>query len=170
MRRAARPLTEDRRALAAEHWPYARSLARPFRARLPRLRDEFESAAALGLVEAALTFEPGRGAKFSTYARHRVIGRLRSLWRSQVNRRVDLPILTEPSRIEPDQLDQVDALEHWLRRLPSRYASVCRLIYRDGLTQAEASRAIGLAPPRINAIHRQSLTLLEADLVPHLRR
>jgi RNA polymerase sigma factor (sigma-70 family) len=153
-----------RQDLADEHWPYARSLAKPFKARLPRLRDEFDSAAALGLVEAALAFEPGRGAKFSTYARPRVVGRLRDAWRSHAGQPTPLPLEVEPAYHEPSPLDLADALDHRLRPLPPRNRTVCRLIYRDGLTQVECGRVLGLGQHRINEIHRESLALLRARL------
>src|SRR5690349_18923074 len=76
------PLTAAQQELALRFLPLARSLARPFKMSWPSLRDDFESAACLALVESAEAFEPERNIKFITFARHRIWGALRDVQRS----------------------------------------------------------------------------------------
>jgi RNA polymerase sigma factor for flagellar operon FliA len=66
----------DRHALIRGHVEMARRLARKVARRVPRsiLRDELESAALLGLTEAAVRYDPHRGEPFVAYAAKRVRG------------------------------------------------------------------------------------------------
>lgn len=61
-------LTEAARALAAANIGLARKFARDECRRRPHLREEIDSAAMLGLCNAANSFDPARGAAFSTLA------------------------------------------------------------------------------------------------------
>ena len=62
------PLSAGQQTLALRYLPLARKLARPFKAAWPALRDDFDSAACLALVEAASSFDPERNVKFATFA------------------------------------------------------------------------------------------------------
>lgn len=66
----------DRNALIRGHMDMARRLARKVARRVPRsvLRDELESAALLGLTEAAVRYDASRGEPFVAYAAKRVRG------------------------------------------------------------------------------------------------
>ncbi len=63
-------------ALIEHHRGYARALAAEILKKLPphAERDELESAADLGLVEAANAFDPSRGVQFRTFAYYRIRG------------------------------------------------------------------------------------------------
>lgn len=71
------PLTPDRQKVAAAHLPLARSMAAPFTAAYPRWGHDFESAACMGLVEAARYFDPSCNIRFATFARSRIAGSLK---------------------------------------------------------------------------------------------
>jgi len=64
----------------------ARKLAKSFKAQFPSHRDEFDSAAMLGLVEAAQAWDPARNVVFSTFARQRVLGSLLDVQRRMIPR------------------------------------------------------------------------------------
>jgi DNA-directed RNA polymerase specialized sigma24 family protein len=70
--------------LAEAHLGLARSIAAKYAAKLPRLADDLESAALLGLWRAALDFDPGRGVPFRAYARLRIAGEVRDLLRGRL--------------------------------------------------------------------------------------
>jgi hypothetical protein len=73
-------LTDEQRELAAapESLALARRVAREYKRHLNGVRTlplaDLYSAALLGLVDAARRFDPGRGARFTTFARRRVAG------------------------------------------------------------------------------------------------
>jgi hypothetical protein len=67
--------------LAEAHLGLARSIAARHAAKLPRLADDLESAALLGLWRAALDFDAGRCVPFRAYARLRIAGEVRDLLR-----------------------------------------------------------------------------------------
>lgn len=179
-RRRRAPLTEAQRALAADYVPLARALSKPLKAALPEARDEFESAALLALVEAAESFDPDRGIRFSTFARHRIRGALRDVQRSLVvsGWRDDasnapcvghlVPELEQHGRvlgIQPDapvgeDLEQTEAIERWLRRLPPKHAAACRQIYLHGKSQGEAARTLGCSQSRLSYMHREAMAML----------
>jgi RNA polymerase sigma factor (sigma-70 family) len=174
------PLTPPQRAMAEQFLPLARALARPLKQMFPHWKDDFESAACLALVEAARSFDPERNIRFATFARFRIrgalfdVGRSMSLagWEGDHENAPDLVRLTPlneefgivlNSVRDPEvgaDVDAIDAVEQWLRKLPRRHAEVCRRYYIDGKTQAEVAGEMGVSQSEITRIHRQSLDLL----------
>jgi RNA polymerase sigma factor (sigma-70 family) len=77
-RSSAHPLDDAGRELAGDprHVDFARRLANRYAGRRPRLADDIESAAMMGLVDAARTFDRGRGRKFTSHAYRRIIGEI----------------------------------------------------------------------------------------------
>jgi RNA polymerase sigma factor for flagellar operon FliA len=69
-------ITTERDVLAREHLSLVAEILRQLSRRLPRHvdRDDLAGAGALALVEAALLFEPERGADFPAFARKRIRG------------------------------------------------------------------------------------------------
>jgi hypothetical protein len=102
--------------LAEAHLGLARSIAARHAAKLPRLADDLESAALLGLWRAALDFDAGRGVPFRAYARLRIAGEVRDLLRGRLplgygpRARAACPGLAIPTiRVESDRPDGRDA-------------------------------------------------------------
>jgi RNA polymerase sigma factor (sigma-70 family) len=174
MARTVDQLTEDQQKLAVAYWPLARSLARPFKDQIPDASDEYESVACLALTEAARTYQTAQSLRFATWARHHIVGALRTARRERIERGRRLLLVADLvdeqysvlnrvadlRRAPLDELDLVEAFEARIRGLPSRYAEALRLIYRDGLTHAEAGRVMGFSPSRITAMHRDAVGLL----------
>ena len=67
---------ETRNALIEYYRPYAASLARRVKSRLPRTVEmgDLEGAGDLGLIQAIQSFDPGRGVPFEAFCEHRVRG------------------------------------------------------------------------------------------------
>jgi RNA polymerase sigma factor for flagellar operon FliA len=157
-------------------------LARPYKRQWPGERDEFESVAALALVEAANSFDRGRGVHFATFARLRIDGALRDLRRELIDH--DQRFLTfVPSHGEvlagegcptyrgrligvavPEavgaEFERRELVEHWLAKLPRRHAYACRQTYFHQRTQTEMARALGYSQSRVSTIHREAIELL----------
>lgn len=72
------PVRLDAERLVQEHMPLVHHVVSDVLARVPRHvpRDELVSAALLGLVQAARSFDPDRGVTFDRYARRRMRGAL----------------------------------------------------------------------------------------------
>ena len=139
--------------------PLARKLAKPLKMMFRQWKDEFESAACLALVEAARSFDPSRNIQFATFARFRIrgalvdVGRLMSIETGLGVRRGRGPRSSSPLTpfneehgnvlvaVKPPpvgtEFDDVDSIEHVLRKLPRSIATVCRLHYLYGKTQNE---------------------------------
>lgn len=174
------PLTEGQRELAARFLPLARALARPLKEIFLEWKDEFESAACLALVEAARSFDPQRNIQFATFARFRIRGAL-----VDVGRALELPgwednpedapnvvsltpfseehgsvlIAYSPARVG-SEFEDIDAVEHLLKKLPKKHATVCRMHYIYGKTQGEIARMLACSQSEITRLHKKALELL----------
>ncbi len=167
------PLTADQQDLAARYLPLARSLSQPFWRAWPSSYEEFDSAACLGLVEAARTFDPTRGVKFGTFVRHRILGSLRDVQRGLMaprprRRGKDTPAANPPPDVGAE-LEASDEVVSLLRQLPRRHAAACRGIYLEAKTQNEVARDLGCSQSRLSVIHRESLAMLNGSWSDRVR-
>ncbi len=178
-RTANQPLTAEQRELAGQFLPLARALAKPLKMIFNHWKDEFESAACLALVEAARSYDPSRNIRFATFARFRIRGALVDVGRSMGPLGIEqddpgpnvitlTPYNEEHGRVlvavEPPPVgaehDDAEEVEHWLKRLPSRHAQVCRLYYLYGKTQVEIGEILGCSQSEVTRLHRKSLELM----------
>ncbi len=172
-------LTEAQRELASQFVPLARGMSKPLKILYPYWKDEFESAACLALVEAARSFDPSRNIRFATFARFRIKGALRDVGRSMIlpgfedeesspgtvaltpynEEHGTVLVASEPPEVGLD-VDDIDEVEHWLRKLPKRHATICRLYYLYGKTQSEIAAVFGCSQSEITRLHKKSIDLL----------
>jgi RNA polymerase sigma factor (sigma-70 family) len=171
------PMSADQQSLAVRYMGMAYTLARPLATRWPTEKEEFESSALLALVEAAQAFDPLRKVPFPTFARHRIDGALRDVQRSLMhlllnndspNAPTILPLEecseesgrvlgASPDRPIEEEIDAIDQVEHWLRKLPEPHALICREIYVNGQTQNRVSEITGCSRSRLSTHHRKGL-------------
>ncbi len=173
-------LTAEQQKLAADYLPMARCLARSFKATWPSLRDEFDSAAALALVEAARSFDPTRGLRFATFARYRIWGALRSARRNDVplgfrkdpgqapyvfpmtqrSEEIGRVLVSRPEQPVGRNLEDHEQMERWLRTLPRQQAVACRHLYLNAATYSEIAQALACTKSRVAHMHRQAMSRL----------
>jgi len=85
-------LTDEQRDLAARHVEDARAVANAYARHHPRMAPDIESAAMLGLMDAASRFDAGRGLSFRTLMTARVRGSILDMMRTETGlRRKDEP-------------------------------------------------------------------------------
>jgi len=178
--RARPPLDAEKQGLATRYMPLARSLARRMKNSLPNAGDEFESAAYLGLVEAAQSFDSSRCVGFASFARHRIWGALCDL-RHEIIKRAQRTgaeselVLMKLAKgyetggrligAEPDEplcSDQEarETLQDWLGQLPRQQAQAFRYIYLDGKTRGEAAALVGCSTSSLSRMHSEGLRSL----------
>jgi RNA polymerase sigma factor for flagellar operon FliA len=186
---------DDASALIERHAVLIDRAARRLAARagMPELADELWSAGALGLLDAARRFEPGRDIRFETFAEHRVRGamldELRRLdplprrLRARAERGeiaglegvtqppVSLEALgnaapaEEPSAEERASLAQRrDRLAAAISRLPQRWQTVLSLYYVEELTLKEIGQVLEVSEARVSQLHKEALKVLRAAL------
>ena len=163
--------------------PWQTSSPRNFTARQHSSVKSLRSAAYLVLVEAAKAFDPIETSVLRRLLRHRIRGALRDYMRYLLvgNWRGDelcAPLFTAFGRNpehagrvlwipEPEpigtEIDSMDAVEAWLRRLPPKHALACRLIYLGGKTPDEVAALLGLSRSQV------SRDPCRSDLVPDRR-
>ncbi len=160
-------LNPDQRELARQYMPLAEAMAWRCARWLPNHRDDLRSAAYCGLVTAAAAFDPEHGVYFPTYARLVIRGELsdyRRKWvvRDRLRQVVDLVVCEIQGGTvigigtPPDHLADVenrDAVDGCIKRLPGRHATVARLLYRTGLSQGQAARRMHLSPTRVSRLN-----------------
>lgn len=154
--------------LVTAHVALARKMARSFARRVPPLwRDEFESAAMLALVDAAQQWEPERS-DFGPYLNCKINFCLIDTCRKLFRRSRALPLAEwyDAGYADPRGLDDADAFEAVIRPVSFRQRSLLRAVYRDGLTLAQAGRAMGLSSSYPFHLHRQALD----EIREHMRR
>ena len=159
-RRRLGPLDDERRPLAADYYPLARSIAARYAAIAPDRAADLISQAGLSLVRAARGYSPDLG-RFATFARWRIAhdlarllgqGRGRIVHRGAFAQAPDLAARGDFERV--DHRDEVDVL---LRGVSPRSAEVLRRLYLAGSTTTEAGDAMGLSQKSVSRIHRSFL-------------
>ena len=175
-----KPLTEAQRDQAGKFLPLARALARPLKDMFPQWKDEFESAACLALVEAARSFDPGRNIQFATFARFRIRGALVDVGRmmgisgfehepdeapgvvtlTPYNEEHGQVLIANAAPAVGSEMEDIDSVEHMLRKLPKKHATVCRMQYVYGKTQSEIAAILGCSQAEITRLHMKSLEFL----------
>lgn len=183
------PLTADQQDLAERYLPLARSLAKPLKMAWPTANADFESAACFALVEAAQSFDPKRNVKFATFARYRIRGALRDVQRSMAHHgyaddpsagprvgplRGDSEECGRVVNSEPDEeigrdIEAIDAVERWLKKLPPRHAEACRQIYIHGKNQNEAADWLACSKSRLSYLHKEALEILNGTWDARIR-
>lgn len=171
-------MNDRQRELATDYLPLARAIAAPFKSRVPCAIDDFESAACLGLVEAAIRFRPERHSNFATYARRRIRGSLIDAWRgmrrlgyrstdhkSEMHLSIDELSRDEESAIsvEPKVEAEVahrETLEYWIEGFSPGKQAVFRSIYIDGRSQSQTAKALGISKSHVCQMHREGIALL----------
>lgn len=106
---ASQPTDQTRDALIIAHLPLAKSIANRYAERVPRYvgREDLQSVAQIGLMDAIRTFDPDRGVRFETHARRRIIGEM-----IEEIRRIDwLPRLARERRSKAEAIR-----EAWIAR------------------------------------------------------
>ena len=166
-------LTDDRRALAAEHHDWAVRLAASLARRFPaHVREDARAAGMLGLVEAACSFDPGRGVAFRVHAERRILGSMLDWARNEGAKgyrrrpdlapevgslswpvRIDLPAPDDPPDWGAEYTDLVRAYAH-LSPVGPKGREILRLRYADAAcsTDRSAGAAVGLSESRANQV------------------
>jgi RNA polymerase sigma factor for flagellar operon FliA len=188
-RRGPHRLTEEQRQLAADYRPFALNLAKPYKRLLPNLTESLESAALLGLTQAAGQFDPERGVKFATFSRRRICGAILDELRGQYPRGYpdgppedgSMPVVGQlfdqvfyashgrhrdsvhPPDSHPGPEELAESAEGFAllgRSLSGRHAELVRLIYAEGKSQAEAAEVLGVSKSRLSYLHAEALAIL----------
>lgn len=154
--------------------------------------EELHSAGMVGLLKAARSYDPSRGAEFKTYAYHRIRGAMLDELRSldflprslrekarekgeQAPAVVGLPTDEDGSdslevqamisgAIENQEL--AEALQIAIRSLPDKMRVVMHLYYNEGRRMREIGEQLNLTESRVSQIHSAAVARLRRDLRP----
>lgn len=174
-------LTAEQRRLVEDHLYLVGHLVRQRWGDVVRRhdREDLEQAGCIGLLRAAVRFDPKRGLKFSTYAAHRIIGECidylrqsygrRGYRRPAVMRESDLRrVEGEDHRIDPAH-DDVGLMEQTVASIrarmlwrlmamyPSRTAEIAMARWFDGMTLAAIGHDFDITEARVSQILRREI-------------
>lgn len=168
-------LTPQQQQLAAQWRDLAYKMALPYLRRNRHIADEVESAATMGLVKAAATYDPSTGNAFSTYATHCVRNEIRNtlrLERPLGYRRPEDPAavpgtvgLGEHDPATPAVATQAEDREivgYVMGRMRPRLAEVLRRRHLEGKTLQEVGDEMGITKERVRQIEMQALDRAKA--------
>jgi RNA polymerase sigma factor (sigma-70 family) len=183
-------MTPDQEALVLEHDDLAGKTAGAYLRRLPRhiQRDDIVQAARLGLVEAALRWNPARGISFGGFAYRRIRGAIQDELRRQASVSTHTVVKDGKARNRQQaKIDQLSALEDDLGfdvaiptpcydqaillaqvdRHVERLEPRARLAIRAslaGITHRVIAAAFRLTDSRISQLHTAGVRQLRRDL------
>lgn len=146
-------------------------------------REDLRGIGNLALVNAARTFDPQRGAAFSTYAYRciylAILGALKREWDQQIDivlisqmpdEDEDRPIEEQFADPAPDagaivlsRCDR-DLLEKAIARLPERQAELIRMIYFEEESVAQVAKAWRISTYAVQTLHMRALRALRLQL------
>ena len=160
-------MTKYQQQLVEQYVPLANKLAFQRKKTLPRHIDveDLQSAAYMGLVEAALRYDPNRGIAFSTFASPRVFGAIQDHLRSEsMGRRGDYSKVFSLN----DRMDDEACLQDTLEARPERNdeefleavsiglgdhaREVIRLYFIDEYSMREVGERFGVSESRISQL------------------
>jgi len=157
------------------------------KARLPVSvsEDELFAAGMYGLMRAARSYDPTRGAGFKTYAYHRIRGsilddlrRLDFLPRSMRDRArksgeeapsvVGIPtdedghesLAARQAQVESESSDMHDLLHREIDALPDKMRIVMSMYYREEMKMREIGEKLNLTESRVSQIHSNAVSRL----------
>jgi hypothetical protein len=142
-------MNKESTVLVTEYMPLAESIAWRRSRLVPKsvTVDELKSVAYLGLVDAALRFDPSKGA-FANYARTRISGEITDFLRRERSF-VNLDEVSEPGYAQVFYDDFFDVVEDELG--PSG-GEIVRSYYVDGMTLKDIGRERGFSESRASQI------------------
>jgi RNA polymerase sigma factor (sigma-70 family) len=177
----------QRDELIVEHFHRCRCVAGTLKRRLPHCVDieGLTQAGAIGLIQAASSFDASRGIKFGTYAEFRIRGAMLDYLRSQKFARRSESQQAE--HLEPLSLDGFvveeceglqdsrPALEETIiardmarqafRALPrGKGAVICQRYFLRDETQTQIARDAGVSIPRINQVIAECVCVMREHL------
>jgi RNA polymerase sigma factor (sigma-70 family) len=170
----SRRLTDEQAQLAGEHWDKAMRLARIHAAKYPKISLDWETAAAFGLCDAALRFDPAKDVKFWSFASPRVKFAFIDMMRQERLKgyRGRTEDDNSPAIENVDGLDgmatsgeeaigweieSIDAIDSMIVGLSKTRQRVLRLIYAYGLDTSQAARRLGVDKSYICRLHTQAI-------------
>lgn len=182
------PLTDAQRELVESHLWLVHWALKRFRARLPVSveLDDLEQAGRLGLITAALRFDPKHGNAFPTFAGMRVVGAMQDYLRSldgvSRERRNRITAGEEPDLVElsldgfadpasparsPEDAAMANQFTAQVRSLmeglSGRTLAIVRSYYFEGKTMGTVGKEHGINESRVSHIHAGAIREIAAS-------
>lgn len=148
----------ERNLLILENIPLADKMAKSKKRKLSHISyAELQSAAYLGLVEAARNYDLSKNDNFPAFAVWRIIGSIRDYlrelsWGSRSNPKKTIPLSSEDFFVSYDIVSDIDFFENLIKSLPNTNKSVLRFYYLADKKISEIANLLDLHQSRISQI------------------
>jgi RNA polymerase sigma factor (sigma-70 family) len=156
----------DRDYLILNNLELAKKLARSRQRKILNIEyDELESAAFLGLVEAAENYQGVEAEHFPSYAIYRILGAIQDylrelMWGSKNNRLKKQPLKEYPSQ-NSDYQDNNEIFDKIISVLPIKNQTVLKKYYIDCDRISEIATVVGVHESRISQILSEARSILK---------
>lgn len=161
-------LNEERRDLAAKSVKYADRVAERWERAFPEHVGDLKSSATWGGMRAASTYEEESGQAWDRWLKMCVQGSVKNFLGSrqtrELNKTESIDNVDEIPVTDEDWYERNDALDALLARLTRRQRELCELIYRYGMSSADASKELGMTPKLGWKIHNAALDRLRKSM------
>lgn len=151
--------TTERNALIVENLPLADKIAKSKKRKLSHISfEELQSAAYLGLVESAQSYQPDENDCFAAFAVWRIIGAVRDYlreltWGSRANPQKMVPIYAYEDQLYSDNATiDCEFFEDFIKHLPTPNKTTMRLYYFENKKIAEIAEIFGCNQSRVSQI------------------
>lgn len=165
-------LSDEQKKLAESGIAMAKAIAGANSRRYPRFRDEFESAAMMGLVRAALSYKENLGS-WSSWCSKNIRGYIADVFKckwSTARTNIENGDLVdivgcqeeESARGDDDRLQAANLIDE-LSCCPGsqHHAALCKLIYLEGMSVSEASSHLRFPGWKGYRLHNQAIMFLK---------
>lgn len=129
--------------------------------------DDLRQEALLASWQAAQRFDPGHGARLTTYASYRLLGRVHDVWREATHRGTVayVPLAADwDAPAAPAVGEREVAVRRAVNALPARQRLVLIRSYWSGWTLARIARRLGCSESRTCVLRQQALRRLRGVL------
>ena len=154
---------EERNALVIKYLFLAEKIAKNWKRKLSHISfDELNSAACLGLVQAASRYKKEKNDSFESYAVMRIIGAIRDYlrelsWGSRANpiKKVESFVLEE-YLFKIDSFNNSDFFDNFIKNLPLIHKVVLRYYFKDHMKIQEIASVLNVHQSRVSQILSES--------------
>lgn len=141
------------------------------------IEEEAVCAAKESFINAVLNFDSTLGIHFPAYAKAKIYGDLRTLFKqyqrqwnrevypAETNDEISFWDTVEDTGTRPDKFADENTFEEIIKALPPRQQTLLRLMYQKECTQKKAAALMGITPQAAAAIKKRAIASLRTKLL-----
>jgi len=163
-------LSPERSNLAGDYFLFAMKIASKYKLYFKNYKNEIESAAMLGLCQAAMNYDNSFNIEFSTFALRRITGGIQDCLR--IKGKYEKRFLT--NELDPDSdsmaishhisINDKEDIDNALRVLNGKEKQMVKMYFMENLGISEIGQKFNLSPSRISKIVIDSMKMVRENI------